>query len=153
VVKIENVLFATDFSDDSGYALNYARTIAEMCNTKLHILHVIENPLEHVYGVPHGEYPALQANAVKKVHELIHRFDDVLAGFTNFELSTKEGEAPLEILKTAEEKHCGVIVMGTHGRGALRNLLLGGTVDKVLRSANVPVMVVRHPSRHLPKHS
>jgi nucleotide-binding universal stress UspA family protein len=43
--------------------------------------------------------------------------------------------------------------MGTHGGGALRNLLLGGTVDKVLRSANVPVMVVRHPSRHLPKQS
>ncbi len=53
----------------------------------------------------------------------------------------------------AEEKHAGVIVMGTHGRGALRSLLLGGTVDKILRSANVPVMVVRHPSRHLPNHS
>jgi|HubBroStandDraft_1064217.scaffolds.fasta_scaffold323282_1 nucleotide-binding universal stress UspA family protein len=153
VVKIENILFATDFSEDSGYALTYARTLAELCNTKLHIVHVIENPLEHLYGVPHGEYPALQANAIKKVHELIHRFDDVLAGFTNFELSTKEGEASLEILKAAEEKHAGVIVMGTHGGGALRNLLLGGTVDKVLRSANVPVMVVRHPNRHLPNHS
>jgi nucleotide-binding universal stress UspA family protein len=84
---------------------------------------------------------------------LIHRFDDVLAGFTNYELSIKEGEASLEILKVAEEKHAGVIVMGTHGRGALRSLLLGGTVDKILRSANVPVMVVRHPSRHLPNHS
>jgi nucleotide-binding universal stress UspA family protein len=153
VVKIENILFATDFSEDSGYALTYARTLAELCNTKLHILHVIENPLEHLYGVPHGEYPALQANAIKKVHELIHRFDDVLAGFTNFELSTKEGEAPLEILKTAEEKHAGAIVMGTHGGGTLRHLLLGSTVEKILRSANIPVMVVRHPSRHLPSQS
>jgi nucleotide-binding universal stress UspA family protein len=153
VVKIENVLFATDFSEDSGYALTYARTLAELCKTKLYIVHVIENPLEHLYGVPHGEYPALQANAIKKVHELIHRFDDVLADFTNFELSTKEGEASLEILKAAEEKHAGVIVMGTHGGGALRNLLLGGTVDKILRSANVPVMVVRHPNRHLPNHT
>jgi nucleotide-binding universal stress UspA family protein len=64
VVKIENILFATDFSEDSGYALTYARTLAELCNTKLHIVHVIENPLEHLYGVPHGEYPALLANAI-----------------------------------------------------------------------------------------
>ena len=153
MVKIENVLFATDFSEDSGYALTYARTLAELWNTKLFIVHVIENPLEHIYGVPHGEYPALQANAIKKVHELIHRFDDVLSGFTNFELSTKEGEAPLEILKTAEEKHAGVIVMGTHGGGALRHLLLGSTVEKILRSANVPVMVIRHPNRRLPNQS
>jgi nucleotide-binding universal stress UspA family protein len=153
VVKFENVLFATDFSENSGYALTYARTLAELSNTKLLILHVIENPLEHLYGEPHGEYPALKANAIKKVNELIHRFDDVLSGFTNFELCIKEGEATLEILKTAEEKRAGVIVMGTHGGGALRHLLLGGTVEKILRSANVPVMVVRHPSRHLPNHS
>src|SRR5512146_517866 len=54
VVKIENVLFATDFSEDSGYALTYARGLAELSNTKLFILHVIENPLEHLYGVPQG---------------------------------------------------------------------------------------------------
>jgi nucleotide-binding universal stress UspA family protein len=153
VVKIENVLFATDFSEDSGYALTYARGLAELGNTKLLILHVIENPLEHLYGVPQGEYPALKANAVKKVHELIHRFDDELSGFTNYELLTKEGEAPLEILKTAVEKHAGMIVMSTHGGGALRHLLLGSTVEKILRSANIPVMVVRHPSRHLPNQS
>jgi len=153
VVKIENILFATDFSEDSGYALTYARTLAELCNTRLHIFRVIENPLDHLYGEPHGEYPALEANAIKKVHELIHRFDDVLSGFTNFELSTKAGEATLEILKMAEQKHAGAIVMGTHGGGALRHMLLGGTVDKILRSANVPVMVVRHPSRQVPNHS
>lgn len=150
MVKIENVLFATDFSEDSGYALTYARMLAELSNTRLFIVHVIENPLDHLYGEPHGEYPALKANAIKKVHELIHRFDGVLAGFSNYELSTKEGEAPLEILKTAGEKQAGVIVMGTHGGGALRHLLLGGTVEKILRSANIPVMVVRHPSRQLP---
>jgi nucleotide-binding universal stress UspA family protein len=152
VVKLENILFATDFSEDSAHALSYARTLAELCGTKLHILHVIENPLDHLYGEPHGEYPALEANAVRKSHELIHRFDDVLAGFTNFELTTKSGEAALEILRAAEEKHAGVIVMGTHGGGALRHMLLGSTVEKVLRSANVPVMVARHPSRHLPSH-
>jgi nucleotide-binding universal stress UspA family protein len=152
-VKIENVLFATDFSEDSGYALKYARNIAELCGTKLYILHVVENPLERLYGEPHGEYPALEANAIKKVHELIHRFDDVLAGFTNYELLTKVGEAPLEILRAAQEKNAGLVVMGTHGGGALRHLLLGSTVEKILRSANIPVMVVRHPSRHLPSHS
>jgi nucleotide-binding universal stress UspA family protein len=31
-------------------------------------------------------------------------------------------------------------------------MLLGSTVDKVLHSANAPVMAVRHPSRHLPSH-
>lgn len=153
MVKLENILFATDFSDDSAFALTYARTLAELCGTKLYILHVIENPLDHVYGEPRGEYPALEANARKKVQDLIHRFDDVLAGFSNYELAIKAGEAALEILRAADETHAGAIVMATHGGGAPRHMLLGRTVEKVLRSANVPVMVVRHPSRHLPPRS
>jgi nucleotide-binding universal stress UspA family protein len=39
-----------------------------------------------------------------------------------------------------------LIVMGTHGRGALTHALLGSVAEKVVRSAPCPVLTIRHPA-------
>ena len=44
----------------------------------------------------------------------------------------------------AREHDCDLIVMGTHGRTALKHLLLGSVAEKVVRRAHCPVMTVRH---------
>jgi len=142
VVKIENILFATDFSEDSGYALTYARTLAELCNTRLYIFHVDRESARHLYGEPHGEYPALEANAIKKVHELmIHRFDDVLSGFTQLRAGRPRwARRRWKFLKMAEEKHAGAIVMGTHGGARCAIYWLAARSIKPAQR-DVPVMV------------
>ena len=48
-----------------------------------------------------------------------------------------------EIVRTAEEKHVGMIVMGTHGRGGLNRMILGSVADRVIRLAPCPVLTVR----------
>ena len=48
-----------------------------------------------------------------------------------------------QILTTAEDSHCDLIVMGSHGYGALEDAMLGGTARRVLRRAKVPVLLVR----------
>ena len=40
-----------------------------------------------------------------------------------------------------------LIVMGTHGRGAIAQLLVGSVAEKVVRTAPCPVLTVRHPER------
>ena len=54
------------------------------------------------------------------------------------------------IAAEANERHCQLIVMGTHGRKGLSRLALGSDADLVIRHASVPVLVVRYP-RELPQ--
>ena len=48
-----------------------------------------------------------------------------------------------EILKTATDKGCDLIWMGSHGRKGLDKLLLGSETQRVLSHATIPVMVWR----------
>jgi nucleotide-binding universal stress UspA family protein len=61
-----------------------------------------------------------------------------------FEGVSTEGFEPWEgILKTAKRKKCDVIVMASHGRGALAGALLGSETTKVLSNSKTPVLVCR----------
>jgi nucleotide-binding universal stress UspA family protein len=53
------------------------------------------------------------------------------------------GEPWRAILRTARSRGCDAIVMATHGRGALANLVLGTETGQVLAHSKVPVLVVR----------
>jgi len=55
------------------------------------------------------------------------------------------GKAAEEILKVADEIKAELIAMSTHGRTGLSRLTFGSVTDKVLRGANIPVLVVRAP--------
>jgi len=53
------------------------------------------------------------------------------------------GEAAHEIVKHAQESGCDLIVMGTHGQGAVANLVMGSVTTKVIALSKVPVLLFR----------
>jgi len=55
------------------------------------------------------------------------------------------GKAEEEIVKAAAELKADLIAMSTHGRSGLSRLTFGSITDKILRTASVPVLVVRAP--------
>lgn len=148
MITIRNILWLTDFSRDSTHALAYARTLAELYDTKLFLMHVIDNPVSSIYGRVAGDYFAMEANAKEKAREWLRECaDEELRDFPSHEIIVREGEVLLQILEVVEEKGIGTIVMATHGRTGLAHLLLGSVVEKVIRSVSCPVYVVRHPDR------
>jgi len=52
------------------------------------------------------------------------------------------GKPHREIARIAEEENVSLIVMGHHGKGWLKNLMVGSTTERVLRTTRVPVLVV-----------
>ncbi|HET9392445.1 MAG TPA: universal stress protein [Candidatus Rubrimentiphilum sp.] len=54
-----------------------------------------------------------------------------------------EGHPTDAILQVAKKHRGDIIVMGSHGRTGLRRLFLGSVAESVLRSADIPVLVVR----------
>jgi nucleotide-binding universal stress UspA family protein len=85
------------------------------------------------------------------IKEALHQFSEDVKqqqagdGFTTDDIIVLRGNPVEEIIKSAEESNCDLIVMGTHGHGTLEDVMLGSTARRVIRRSKVPVLVVRLP--------
>ena len=148
MVDIQNVLWLTDFSEDSRYALAHARTLAELFQTKLYLMHVVANADSDIYGHVAGDYLTIVDNALERSTEFLRAAArEGLKESANVAVLVRQGDILEEILKVIEQKEIGTVVMASHGRTGVSHLLLGSIAEKVIRSASCPVYVVRHPHR------
>ena len=58
-------------------------------------------------------------------------------------LPVEEVSVATGILKAASDLGCDLIVLGSHGRGAMERMLLGSVATKIVNSATVPVLITR----------
>jgi nucleotide-binding universal stress UspA family protein len=68
--------------------------------------------------------------------------------FVEIDVEVRTGEPVSEIVALATEKNVDLILMATHGRTGLERVLLGSVAGAVLRSSDVPVVLVRPPTLH-----
>lgn len=148
MIKIANVLVATDFGEASASALSYAREFARTFGARLHVFHAVENPLmwagPESAGVDFAALQAdLEANARKEMDAIVTPEDRRELGA---QVALRTGNSPaVEIVRYATEEAIDIIVMGTHGRGRIAHLLMGSVAEKVVRIAPCPVLTVHHP--------
>jgi nucleotide-binding universal stress UspA family protein len=143
-VMFTRILVPTDFSRSSDAALAHARGFASRTGASLHLLHVADNTfLRTVHADPRN----YEAAALWQLQE---QFPDGDAGAI---LVVERSEAPAdEIARYARIHNIDLIVMGTHGRNCMANLLLGSVAEKVVRTAPCPVLTVNdHPVAGEPK--
>ena len=151
MADIKRILFATDFSDNSKYALTFAISFAQKYDAMLYILHVIQQP-----SYPLGMYAEISFDAMDKFSQSISDAvekemqtlkEKDLRGYGKYECMIVHGTPFLEILRMAKEKNVELIVVGTHGRTGLDHVLFGSTAEKVVRRAPCPVLSVRLPGK------
>lgn len=141
----KSVLFATDFSESSDHAYEYAYTVAKCFNARLLILHVI-NELVDLRGfyVPHISIDKLEEEMAESANKMMTKFINTHSqGYDRIESIVTPGIPYDEILKKAEEESVDLIVLGTHGRTGLDHVLFGSTAEKVVRKSTIPVMTIR----------
>lgn len=141
MIPIKTILHPTDFSKPSEYALRFACALARDYKARLLLLHVVEPP---VYYGELGMTVPLPAD----FHESLHkRLEHLVAADAGVPVETVliEGGAAKEILRVAEEQHCSLIVLGTHGRTGLSRVLLGSVAEDVIRHSRVPVLTLKTP--------
>jgi nucleotide-binding universal stress UspA family protein len=148
MIKIANVLVATDFGKASHSALDYGREFARTFGARLHVLHVIENPLIWVgpeaAGVDMVQMQKdLEKNAAEQMDHLLTAEDRQQLGAVSVIRTGRT--AAMEIVDQAKVIKADLIIMGTHGRRAINHLLMGSVAEKVVRLAPCPVLTVRHP--------
>jgi nucleotide-binding universal stress UspA family protein len=139
------ILFATDFSEVSEYAFDYAYTLAKNFNGRLIIMHVINEPVDlRGFYVPHISFDSLEHEITDAAEKMMKKFcSGKLTDFTNYETVIVSGIPYEEIISKADEEDVALIVLGTHGRAGIDHLLFGSTAERVVRRARCAVMTVR----------
>jgi nucleotide-binding universal stress UspA family protein len=148
MIKINNVLVATDFSETSASALNYGREFARTFGATLHVLHVVDNGLTWAGPEASGsDFMQLQAEREaegRKTLQGIVTAED--RAQLNAVTAMRTGNSPaFEIAAYAKAEDIDIILVGTHGRGMIGHLLMGNVAEKLVRIAPCPVLTVHHP--------
>ena len=146
--KFQRILLATDFSDPSSCATELAIHMAKTFGASLDVLHVLESEIplmtDGLAYLPPNFYEEMEKRAAEQLEAVIPREDRDKLAVT---LALRKGAPFLEIIRYARERNADLIVLGTHGRGAVAHVLLGNVAERVVRKAPCPVLTVRHP-RH-----
>jgi nucleotide-binding universal stress UspA family protein len=138
---IRTILFPTDFSEPSQAAMELACSLCRAYGAGLTMLHVVQPQMATLGGtqaLPPPPDVERQREASEKLKGIQHAIGAIRA-----ERLVREGGAAAAILQVAQETHCGLIVMGTHGRSGLGRLLMGSVADAVVRNATCPVLTVK----------
>ena len=149
MIALKNVLVATDFSEPSAVALDYGRDLARSYSATLHVIHVIENRLA-LHGPEIGfAYAEIERNieaGVRRDLEAALTADDyqMLNART---VILRASNVSHSITEYAKDNAIDLIVVGTHGRGAIQRFLIGSVADRIMRTAPCPVLTVRTDER------
>lgn len=137
----DTVLVATDGSSDAGAALSHAIELATAVNATLHAVSVVETRTAYDNAIIDPE--EVRANLRADAREALERAQAV-AEDAGIECQTtlEEGPPPDRILETIEVVGADAVVVGATGRSGFKRLVLGGTAEKLLESASVPVIVI-----------
>ena len=148
MIELKRILVPTDFSETSEVAVKYARALADAFHASLNLVHVVEDPLVHGWTSVdfNPDLPSYREVLAKAAQQ---RLDKMFTGAEreryHAQLVTKFGSPFYEIVRYAKDEEIDLIVMGTHGRGPVAHMLMGGVAEKVVRKAPCPVLTVRHP--------
>jgi nucleotide-binding universal stress UspA family protein len=140
-----SILVPLDGSAFGEHALPLALSIARRARTELLLLHV-HAPLAAVYAEGAGYIDSQLEHEIKQREQAY--LDGVarrLQGPADVGVRTllREGEVAATVRATAEGTGAGLVVMTTHGHGALARFWLGSVADKVIRDLPMPLLLVR----------
>lgn len=160
IPKIQKILYATDLSPNSVYALRYAMNAAIKHDAEVVILHVFEHvdPASRTYlnlYIDENQQKKIVDEHIAEAKNLImNRLktlrDKELKDHPEFadkviSIEVCEGFPAEEILSKAKELNCDEIIMGTHSKGIIANTFLGSTAKRVLRRTRKPVFIIPLP--------
>jgi len=143
---MKTLLVPVDFSDASAAVLAAAGKLARAFSARVVLLHVAP-PDPAFIGYEPGPQTVRDsvARELAAEHRSLQALEKELAD-TGVSVTALviQGYPAEKIVAEAAKLSADLIVMGSHGRGMLKHLLVGSVTEGVLRHAACPVMVVPH---------
>ncbi|CAN5705066.1 universal stress protein [soil metagenome] len=150
----QRILVPIDGSPTSSRGLEEAIRVALTSHGKLRLIHVIDElsfalAMDASWGGTSGWIEVLREGGAKllddaaaQVHSAGVEVESVM--FDNF-----AGPVDVQVVKDAIDWKADLIVLGTHGRRGVGRMVMGSSAERILRTAPVPVLLVRTPEAQL----
>jgi len=144
---MKNIVAAVDFSNATPGVLGAAVEHAKAFGAALHLLHVLEpEPSYTAYGFTPDEFPAIHLFQEEARKRATARLDELLgqvsSDVTDVTVHLADGSPLTALLDYAKKVSANLVVVGTHGHGAVAALLLGSVAEGIVRKAVVPTLVI-----------
>jgi nucleotide-binding universal stress UspA family protein len=144
MAKIEKILCAVDFSEQSPRVADYAASLARAFGAKVLCLYVAPSLSEYLgFHVPPSSIENFVGEIVAGADTTMEEF--VARRFEGVACTGKvlTGYAAEEILAAIKSEKADLLVMGTHGRKGIDRILFGSVAEKVVKGASCPVLTIR----------
>jgi len=145
---MKKILIPTDFSEQAENALKVAAQLAKKHNAEIYLLHTLELPLQKVDPLSSSEDLPEAMYFMRLAHKHFEGLldKDYLKGINVHEIV--EFYEPFRgVYQVCKKHHIDLIVMGSHGTNSFREMLIGSNTEKIVRTSEVPVLVIKkeHP--------
>ncbi|MDT0643385.1 universal stress protein [Zunongwangia sp. F363] len=144
---MKKILVPTDFSDQAEVALKVAANLAKKFDSEIFLLHMLELPLQLIDPVEGSSSRNLPESIffMKLAHQRFGKLMQrpFLEGIKVHE-SVQFHQAFEGIKDFSEEIDCDLIVMGSHGASGFKEMFIGSNTEKVVRSSQIPVLVIKN---------
>ena len=160
--QINNILYATDLGHHGPEVFRHAIDLAAALKAKLHVIHAMEPLTDYAeailadsifltYTSEEMQTKFRDGGLEKARQEMKKRAEKICtdSGLTRKELEemigevqVAEGVAHKAILEAAQRLNADVIIMGSHGKTVISEMLLGSVAHKVVIKSKVPVLLV-----------
>jgi nucleotide-binding universal stress UspA family protein len=151
--KMKKVLIALDYNPTAQKVAEVGFSMAKSMNAEVILLHVITDP---VFYATAGYSPIMGFNGYIDVGPVQLNNTDGLKqaslqyldkskqhlGDKTIQTLVKEGDFADSILETAKEENADIIVVGSHSRKWLENVVMGSVTEKVLHHTTIPLFIV-----------
>lgn len=156
--KRKNVLVALDYDPTAQKVAESGYEMAKAMNAGVTLLHVMSDPVYYsstgyspIMGfVGYMDMGPLELDSLDILKKVSDEFLDKVKnhlGDNEIKSIVEEGDFAEIILKVAGDIHADIIVMGSHSRKWLENILMGSVTEKVLKHSSVPLFIIPTKSR------
>jgi nucleotide-binding universal stress UspA family protein len=144
----KNILVPTDFSKFADAALKKAVDIATQYDTKIYLLHVIDEQIKQCavdYCLSYEVVKQLEKESVKASTDKLQKEAEAIIKAKKIKVifDVKNGVPSEVILSEQKAKKIDLIVIASHGKTGILKQLMGSVADKVVKGSKCPVMVVK----------
>jgi nucleotide-binding universal stress UspA family protein len=151
--KALKVLIALDYNPTAQKVAEVGLSIAKAMKAEITLLHVVSDPVYYSsteYSPIMGfdgfmETKPIQLDSIDGLKQAALLFLDRSRqhlGDKTIRTLIREGDFAESILKTAKEMHADFIILGSHSRKWLENIVMGSVTEKVLHHTSIPLFII-----------